>query len=700
MKSINKIFSLFVIVATLWSCADDEKNVNLSDVQAPSALAMAFDVTQDNTGLVTITPTAEGAITFDIALGDDTPEAVEVENGQNTSHTYAEGTYTVTATAYGITGLSTSLSQELVISFQAPENLEVTIENDAAVSKQVNVTVNADYAITFDVYSGETGVTTPVSANIGETAIVQYSDAGIYDITIEVKGAAIQTTTYIEEDFEVTEILAPIAAAPTPPARQPQDVISIFSSAYSNVAGTNYFPDWGQGGQGSSWTMFDLAGDEMLQYINLSYQGIALADGTTVDVSNMEYLHLDVWTSENGDITDLETSIINNAGGTVTEAPVTTSLNAGQWTSLEIPISDYTDQGLTVSDIFQLKFVGTPWAAGTVFIDNIYFYKSPSAPSPLVGTWHIASEVGSLAVGPSQGAADWWSIDAAGLTARACYFDDTYVFGADGSFTNVLGSETWLEAWQGVAADGCGTPIAPHDGTNPATYVHNETAGTVTITGDGAYLGLPKVHNTAEDGNPVNDTITYLVDLIDANTAIIDIEVGSGVWWRYKLVKDGVASSPLTGIWQVASEVGSLAVGPSQGAADWWSIDAAGLTARACYFDDTYVFGADGSFTNVLGSETWLEAWQGVAADGCGTPIAPHDGTNPATYVHNETAGTVTITGDGAYLGLPKVHNTAEDGNPVNDTITYLVDLIDANTAIIDIEVGSGVWWRYKLVKN
>jgi len=112
------------------------------------------------------------------------------------------------------------------------------------------------------------------------------------------------------------------------------------------------------------------------------------------------------------------------------------------------------------------------------------------------------------------------------------------------------------------------------------------------------------------------------------------------------------------------------------------------------------VFGADGSFTNVLGSETWLEAWQGVAPDGCGTPVAPHDGTNPATYVHNEIAGTVTITGDGAYLGLPKVHNTAEDGNPVNDTITYLVDLIDANTAIIDIEVGTGVWWRYKLVKN
>ena len=138
MKTIKHIFSLCLVLATVWSCADDEKNVNLSAVEAPTALAIAFDVTQDNTGVVTITPTAEGAVSFDIALGDDTAEIVELENGQNTSHTYEEGTYTVTATAYGITGLSTSLSQELVVSFQAPENLQVTVENDVAVSKSAS----------------------------------------------------------------------------------------------------------------------------------------------------------------------------------------------------------------------------------------------------------------------------------------------------------------------------------------------------------------------------------------------------------------------------------------------------------------------------------------------------------------------------------------------------------------------------------
>jgi hypothetical protein len=41
---------------------------------------------------------------------------------------------------------------------------------------------------------------------------------------------------------------------------------------------------------------FDLNGDKMLNYIKLSYQGIALADGKTINVSSMEFIHMDVWT--------------------------------------------------------------------------------------------------------------------------------------------------------------------------------------------------------------------------------------------------------------------------------------------------------------------------------------------------------------------------------------------------------------------
>jgi hypothetical protein len=41
----------------------------------------------------------------------------------------------------------------VVVSFKAPENLVVTIENDLEVSKKVNITT-ADYALFYDVYFG------------------------------------------------------------------------------------------------------------------------------------------------------------------------------------------------------------------------------------------------------------------------------------------------------------------------------------------------------------------------------------------------------------------------------------------------------------------------------------------------------------------------------------------------------------------
>jgi hypothetical protein len=85
-------------------------------------------------------------------------------------------------------------------------------------------------------------------------------------------------------------------------------VISIYSSKYADITGTDYFPNWGQGQVGYGAKEFDLNGDKMLNYIKLSYQGIALADGKTINVSGMEFIHMDVWTS---DVQKIETSLIS-----------------------------------------------------------------------------------------------------------------------------------------------------------------------------------------------------------------------------------------------------------------------------------------------------------------------------------------------------------------------------------------------------
>ena len=119
MKTIKILFSLCLIALTLHTCADDEKNVDLNSATEPTNLDIQFQVTQDNTGLVTMTPIGEGAVSFNIAFGDDTLDSVSVENGDNISHTYSEGTYAVSMTGYGVTGLTSEITKELVVSFEA-----------------------------------------------------------------------------------------------------------------------------------------------------------------------------------------------------------------------------------------------------------------------------------------------------------------------------------------------------------------------------------------------------------------------------------------------------------------------------------------------------------------------------------------------------------------------------------------------------
>jgi hypothetical protein len=389
MKVLKYLLSTVLLIAVVWGCSDDEfDNIDfLSTAIAPANVAAQFNVTQDNTGTVTITPNSEGAVSYDIFYGDNTELPDNVKQGKSIVHVYDEGAYTVKLVAIGITGLKTEMTHDVVVSFKAPENLEVVIQNDAAVSKKVNVTATADFAMSFDVYFGEEGIDEPVTANNEETASYVYQEAGTYTIRVVSKSAAIQTTEYTEE-FVVTEILQPLAKAPTPPARAAADVISLYSGAYTNLTGVNFNPDWGQSGQGSGYAEFDLNGDKMLQYIVLSYQGIVL--NQNIDVSSMEFLHLDVWTA---DAPGVETSLISATNG---EKPVWSDINTDKWTSIDIPISEFTDQGLTVADIKELKFVSDTWiagngASGTIFVDNLYFWRE-STGAPIAGALPIDFE--------------------------------------------------------------------------------------------------------------------------------------------------------------------------------------------------------------------------------------------------------------------------------------------------------------------
>ncbi|MBT6440215.1 MAG: T9SS type A sorting domain-containing protein [Flavobacteriales bacterium] len=191
----------------------------------------------------------------------------------------------------------------------------------------------------------------------------------------------------------------------------------------------------------------------------------------------------------------------------------------------------------------------------------------------------------------------------------------------------------------------------------------------------------------------------YTVTITDDTTANCDFIVSTTI--TEPTVNP--TSGQIEGTWKLRPIAYSLAVGEAPGNYNWWGISDSDVIVRSCLYDDEYVFNTDGSFENIVGIDTWLESWQGQDPEGCGAPVAPHDGSNAATWTIDSVAGNVTINGLGAYLGLAKVHNTGEDGMPMNNEITYNYSL-EADSLDITIQgFNPGVpdaEWLFRLIRN
>lgn len=181
-------------------------------------------------------------------------------------------------------------------------------------------------------------------------------------------------TLFVSLIVVVTGALAqPTSNAPTPPARNAADVISIFSGAYTDISGVNYNPNWGQSGTVNP--AYDPGtGDVVLAYTNFNYQGTAF-EGNAQNAAEMEFVHIDVWTSN---ATVLKFTPIDNSGNGPGEVLVDVALVAGEWSSVDLPKSAFTD--MSWQSVIQLKFDGQAGVSPSdIYLDNIYFWKNPAA---------------------------------------------------------------------------------------------------------------------------------------------------------------------------------------------------------------------------------------------------------------------------------------------------------------------------------
>ena len=171
-----------VLVAAGCTKFDNNDISFVKTATAPTDITTQLKVSNDNLGLVTITPNSAGSSSYDITFGDTTKAPQTVMAGKNIVHKYKEGNYTVKVTGKGITGLTTENSFPLTVTFRAPENVTVKVETDVHAVK-VSATANfaeGGYKVTF----GDVPAEAPQMMATGSFLTHTYANAGTYDIKV------------------------------------------------------------------------------------------------------------------------------------------------------------------------------------------------------------------------------------------------------------------------------------------------------------------------------------------------------------------------------------------------------------------------------------------------------------------------------------------------------------------------------------
>ncbi|RKS55556.1 hypothetical protein BC962_0521 [Gillisia mitskevichiae] len=195
MKIFKFLAMLTISVLLFTGCEKEEiTNYAFQEISAPTNVKANFDVAQDDSGKVTITPSGEGAQVFQVYFGDGDDSPLEVAQGETVSYTYGEGEYLVKVIAVGSTGLTSEFNQRLLISFRAPENLDVTITQPASNPAMISVSAAADFAATFDVYFGDIEEEEPTQLMPDGSIDHIYATPGTYTVRVVAKGAGVATT--------------------------------------------------------------------------------------------------------------------------------------------------------------------------------------------------------------------------------------------------------------------------------------------------------------------------------------------------------------------------------------------------------------------------------------------------------------------------------------------------------------------------
>ena len=370
MKTLKYLLSLIIIFTFFISCGNDDDNDTsfANEVPAPTNVSVDFSIAQDNSGLVTITPSGESSSLFTIFFGDGTDTSVQLSPGENVENVYEEGEFDVTVIAENINGVTTEIVQPLVVSFREPENLEITIGDVSGDLASRTISASADFAAMFNVFFGDVDNEEPTPLMIGETIEHRYESVG--DFTVRV--VALSGGEASAEASVVVTISNPI---PLPVDFESDTLIYPIIGFEGADSALDANPD--PSGINTSDTVLRSTKTDGAQF----FAGTILELNETIDFSSSQTLQIDTY-SPKADI-PIRIRLENADNSVFVELDAMTTVE-NQWETLTYDFSALNTSADFVRVVVFFEFiVDLPGDGSTYFYDNLRVFIFEPAELPV-----------------------------------------------------------------------------------------------------------------------------------------------------------------------------------------------------------------------------------------------------------------------------------------------------------------------------
>lgn len=302
-------------------------------------------ITKDYTGL-----TAGTAYTFVVTAADGTTEGAHVSASQSCS-----------ATPVGDT------EAPVITSFTATPSYGYV---DLAITATDDMVGNLTYTITY----GENQQAEAVGAVGSETTKRIFTTP---NTSLSFSVVATDAASHSSEAANASATTLTIPAAPAP-THNAQLVYSIYSNAYTPVVAQNFLRS-NYGGPAplaeTDYLLYRMTNNTIVWgsadqegSIHPTDQSYTDGEHFGLDVTNMTYLHFDIWCDASDQLNTLN---LNDNSVTI----ATTRTIAGEWVSFDVPIANYTQADKQNLRFFKFHTFGSNCLAA---IDNVYFYNMPT----------------------------------------------------------------------------------------------------------------------------------------------------------------------------------------------------------------------------------------------------------------------------------------------------------------------------------